>query len=189
MNDLNPIKPQPLPLNSPGMDEALKAIEAAMNNPSTTNAVTVRPDGANTKLMASPSTGPNPVVIKASPSQPLEVRLSDLPLAPTAEALDDLSGTLDTIHEISNISPLVALDHNLALMTNLNMKMLKNLAPAGLAATEAINTPEPNGKGRDLQKSQGRIIASICRLQESNAKLMAARIKVHDEIERRMGPK
>ena len=186
MNDLNPAKS--MPLNSDGVEEAFKAMQAAMNNPNSPDSMTLKLGGANAGLTASQAAGLNPVIIKASPTQPLEVRLSDLPSAPSADAIDDLDHELDNIHELSNLYPLVALDHCLALMTSLNMKLLKQLAPVALEASEALTSkPNSDGKGRDAGKSLGRKIASICRLEESTAKLIAARAKVHDELERRIG--
>ena len=150
---------QNMVLNTQGSDAALKAIQQAM---------------------------PDPIIMQPSLSQPIPLRLSDLASAPLTDASNDLVDVLDRIHELSNVSPILALDHVLGVSISLNMALLKNYGPAALEHSKAwAEKSESKGAPQELDKSHGRLISSICRTQESIVKLMAGRVKVRDEMERR----
>ena len=126
------------------------------------------------------------VVVSAERNGTPRLVMSDVAGLPLSEAEAELTVELDRLQELSGADPLDALDQILGVMQGINLELLKCQAP-GLVERAHLDAAEftTSAKLPDARRGDEQALVKMLRLQESVAKLGAARVRVHDELQRR----
>jgi len=116
----------------------------------------------------------------------MQVNLAEIARLPLAQAEAELMDAVDRMEALADNDPLAALEQVLSLMQGINLELLKTMAPALVENAQLRASGFANkGEIEEPKRGEGRTLVSMLRLQESIAKLGAARVKVRDELIRR----
>jgi hypothetical protein len=93
---------------------------------------------------------------------------------------------LDRIQLLGADNPLAALDQMMDLMIGINVEIMKLAAPVIMEnASIRATSFQATGKIPESSRGEDRAVISMHRTQEVIARLMAGKVKVRDEIDRR----
>lgn len=116
----------------------------------------------------------------------LSVDVAKLATLPDSHFEAGIHRALDRLIANTGEHPLDVLAASIDLMQGLNAELAKAYAPAVVInAQDAASEAQQTGKPITISREQSRAIATLARIQETMAKMAAARVKVADEQARR----